>query len=250
MNIKALIIDDEQASIDLLKWLIKQYCPEIKRIESARSVEEAMTILNDYNPDLVFLDIQMPRYNGFDFLEKIEKWDFEVIFTTAFNEFAIQAIRLSALDYLLKPIDDNELMKAVQRFMAKRNSVCSDPEMYKNFLQNISQPNKEKFKLAIPDSRTTRYIPVEDIIRLEADGNYTYIYKTGEKSFYSAKTLKEYDEILLGSKFIRVHRSHLINLDHIASYDKQGLIAMSDGSVVEVSRRKREFVQDAIRGQL
>ncbi len=248
MNISVLIIDDEQASIDLLKWLIKQYCPEIDRIESAKGAEEAISLLAGYSPDLVFLDIQMPRYNGFDFLGKIEKWNFEVIFTTAFNEFAIQAIRLSALDYLLKPIDDSELKKAVQRFMAKKNAMTPDPDLYKNFLQNIAQPNKEKFKLAIPDAKTTRYIPIEEIIRLEADGNYTKIYKTGEKSFYSAKTLKEYDEILLGSRFLRVHRSHLVNIDHITAYDKQGTLSMSDGSVVEVSRRKREFVQETLKG--
>jgi len=248
MNIKALIIDDEQASIDLLKWLIKEYCPEIVEIESARSVEEAISLLSIYQPDLVFLDIQMPRYNGFDFLEKLENWHFEVIFTTAFNEFAIQAIRLSALDYLLKPIDDNELKKAVKRYIAKKSLHSTDPNMYKNFLQNITQSNKVKFKLAIPDARTTRYIPIEEIIRLEADGNYTYIHKTGEKSFYSAKTLKEYDEILFGSNFLRVHRSHLVNIDHIVSYDKQGSISMSDGSVVEVSRRKREFVQETLKG--
>ena len=248
MTINALIIDDEQASIDLLKWLIKHYCPEIGRIESAKGAEEAISLLAGYSPDLVFLDIQMPRYNGFDFLEKIETWNFEVIFTTAFNEFAIQAIRLSALDYLLKPIDDNELKKSIQRFITKKNTTITDPELYKNFIQNISQPNKEKFKLAIPDSKVTRYIPIEEIIRLEADGNYTFIYKTGEKSFYSAKTLKEYDEILPGSKFLRVHRSHLVNIDHIVSYDKQGSISMSDGSVVEVSRRKREFVQETLKG--
>lgn len=247
MNIKALIIDDEQAPIELLKWLIKQYCPEIDQVETARSAEEAINLLSSYSPDLVFLDIQMPRYNGFDFLEKIATWNFEIIFTTAFNEFAIQAIRLSALDYLLKPIDDNELKRAVQRFITKRSTVVTDPEMYKNFIDNLSQPNKGKFKLAISDSKTIRYVPIEEIIRLEADGNYTYIYKTGPKSYYSAKTLKEYDELLLGSRFLRVHRSHLINIDHIISYDKQGLISMTDGSVVEVSRRKRDFVQETLK---
>ncbi|MBK7010765.1 MAG: LytTR family transcriptional regulator [Saprospiraceae bacterium] len=119
--------------------------------------------------------------------------------------------------------------------------------MYKNFIDNLSQPNKGKFKLAISDSKTIRYVPIEEIIRLEADGNYTYIYKTGPKSYYSAKTLKEYDELLLGSRFLRVHRSHLINIDHIISYDKQGLISMTDGSVVEVSRRKRDFVQETLK---
>ena len=123
-----------------------------------------------------------------------------------------------------------------------------DPEMYKNFIENISQPNKGKFKLAISDSKITRYVPIEEIIRLEADGNYTYIHKTGSKSFYSAKTLKEYDDLLMGGRFMRVHRSHLINIDHIVSYDKQGLISMSDGSLVEVSRRKRDFVQETLKG--
>src|SRR5262245_37667742 len=142
--IKALIVDDEQSSIDLLEWLLNQYCPDITAIRSARSVEEAMVLLRNFRPDIVFLDIQMPHRSGFDLLTTIDTWDFEVIFTTAFNEFAIQAIRFSALDYLLKPVDETELKKAIERFKAKRMYAPAGQVLFRNFIQNISQGNREK----------------------------------------------------------------------------------------------------------
>lgn len=250
MTIKALIIDDEKSSIDLLKWLINQYCPEITEVEMARSVKEALGIIPVFNPDVVFLDIQMPHQSGFDLLTSINQWNFEVIFTTAYNEYAIQAIKFSALDYLLKPIDEKELIKAIQRYQAKRIYAPAGQQLFNNFLQNISQASKEKFKLAIPDIKETRYVAIEEIIRLQADSNYTHIYKTGNKIYYSAKSLKEYDEILTGHRFLRVHKSHLINPKHVESYDRQGMLKMSDGSEVEVSRRKKEFILQALKGKI
>lgn len=248
--IKALVVDDEQSSIDLLKWLLGQYCPEITTIQSARSVKEALPMIEIFNPDIVFLDIQMPHQSGFDLLVSIENWNFEVIFTTAYNEFAIQAIRFSALDYLLKPIDEVELKKAVERFQVKRIYAPAGQVLFRNFIQNISQSNKEKFKLALTDTKETKYVALEEIIRLQADSNYTNIHKIDNKIFFSAKTLKEYDEMLIGQGFLRVHKSHLVNPRHIQSYDRQGILLMSDGSLVEVARRKRDFVQQAMKGKI
>lgn len=249
--IKAMIVDDEQASIDLLQWLTGQYCPEITSLKTARSVKEAIPIIHSFKPDIVFLDIQMPHQSGFDLLTTIDKWDFEVIFTTAYNEFAIQAIRFSALDYLLKPIDESELKKAIERFKAKRIYAPAGQILFRNFMQNISLGNKEKFKLALADATEVKYVQVEEIIRLQADSNYTHIFIKDQKLFVSAKTLKEYDEMLEGHSFLRVHKSHLVNPFHIERYDRQtGILFMSDGSKVEVARRKKEFLHQALSGKL
>jgi two-component system LytT family response regulator len=243
--IKALIVDDEQASIDLLDWLLKQYCPDVTAIKHARSVEDALPLIGSFQPDIVFLDIQMPHRSGFDLLTSVEKWNFEVIFTTAYNEYAIQAIRFSALDYLLKPVDEMELKKAVERFKAKKIYAPAGQILFRNFMQNISQGDREKFKLALAGTSEVKYVELDEIVRLQAESNYTHIVLTGKKLFVSAKTLKEYDEILQGHRFLRVHKSPR----HIDGYDKAGLLHMSDGSTVEVARRRKEFLQQALGGK-
>ncbi len=247
--IKAMIVDDEQSSIDLLQWLIAQYCPDITAVKTARSVKDALPVISTFKPDILFLDIQMPHQSGFDLLTNIDQWNFEVIFTTAYNEFAIQAIRFSALDYLLKPVDEAELRKAVERFKAKRMYAPSGQLLFRNFIQNISHTNREKFRLALAGSSEVKYVLLEEIIRLQAESNYTHIFLSGGKTFVSAKTLKEYDEILREHRFLRVHKSHMVNPAHVESYDKQGQLLMSDGSVVEVSRRKKEFLQRSLSGK-
>jgi two-component system LytT family response regulator len=171
-----------------------------------------------------------------------------VIFTTAYNEFAIQAIRFSALDYLLKPIDESELKKAVERYKVKKIYAPAGQILFRNFIQNISQGNKEKFKLALADASEIRYVQLDEIIHLQAESNYTHIFIKESKVFISAKTLKDYDEILQGHRFLRVHKSHLVNLNHIQAYDRQGILTMSDGSKIEVSRRKKDYLQQALAG--
>jgi two-component system, LytTR family, response regulator len=247
--IKAMIVDDEQASIDLLEWLLNQYCPDITSIKQARSVKDALPLIHSFHPDIVFLDIQMPHQSGFDLLTTIDHWNFEVIFTTAYNEFAIQAIRFSALDYLLKPVDESELKKAIERFKAKRIYAPAGQILFRHFMQNISQGSKEKFKLALAGINDVKYVELDDIIRLQAESNYTHIILAGKKLFVSAKTLKEYDEILQGHQFVRVHKSHLINPRHIEKYNKSGLLHMSDGSTIEVARRRKEFLQQSLAGK-
>ncbi len=237
--IKAMIVDDKMASIELLKWLISQHCPEISLVGQACSVEEAIPIIREREPDILFLDIQMPKQNGFDLLSGIGKWEFEVVFTTAYNEFAIQAIRYSALDYLLKPIDAGDLVKAVERFKVKRIYAPAGEELYRNFIQNLS--NKEK-KLALTGVTDIHYVSLDEIIRLQAERNYTRFYFTDAKTFVSARTLKEYEELLPSDEFIRTHRTHLINKRFVSQYDREGFLLLKDGSRVEVSRRKKEQV--------
>ena len=236
--IKALLVDDKQPSIELLKYLLQQHCPEINDIATANSVREALQLVKNFQPDILFLDIQMPQQSGFDLLNAVDNWTFEVIFTTAYNEFAIQAIRFSALDYLLKPVDAGELVKAVDRYKAKRLYAPAGGELYKNFIQNISSQNR---KLALPGTSTIKYVGLDEIIRLQAERNYTKLFFTNGKSFTAAKTLKEYEEVLSSSgSFIRVHRLHLVNYNFIKEYDREGLLHLKDGSSVEVSRRKKE----------
>lgn len=245
--IKALIVDDEQSSIDLLQWLIKQYCPDITAVKTALNVSDALEVIRTFQPDIVFLDIQMPYENGFELLSTIENWTFEVIFTTAYNEYAIQAIRFSALDYLLKPVDGEELVKSLERFKTKRNNNNATHGLFKNFIQNISHDNKEQFKLALADASDIKYVNLNEIVRLQADSNYTKIFLTSKKVFVSSKTLKEYDEILKPYHFLRIHKSHLVNLHHIDRYNRQGFLHMDDGTMLEVARRKKEYLVQALK---
>lgn len=238
-----MIVEDKTAAIELLRWQIQEHCPEITQVVSAISVEEALPLLHHFEPDILFLDIQMPQQTGFDLLASVRKWNFEVIFTTAYNEFAIQAIRFSALDYLLKPVDPLALQQAVERYKMKRVYAGARESLYSNFIQNITTEAGAPIRLALPGINEIQYVQLNDIIRLQADRNYTRFYFTKEKQFLSAKTLLEYEKTLEKSGFLRVHKSHLVNSTHIKSYGKQGIIIMSDDSEVEVSRRKRDVMQ-------
>lgn len=242
--IKVVIVDDKPASIELLKWLISQHCPDIAELQSATSVADALPVIRDMQPDIVFLDIQMPKQNGFELLSSLGQWNFEVIFTTAYNEYAIQAIRYSALDYLLKPVDAGELVKAVERFKVKRIYAPAGEELYRNFLSNIS--SKEK-KLALPGATEITYVALENIVRLQAERNYTRFFFDNGKTFLSAKTLKEYEELLPQEQFIRVHRAHLVNRQFISRYSREGILCLKDDTQVEVSRRKKDQLLQFLR---
>ncbi|MBK7434173.1 MAG: LytTR family transcriptional regulator [Chitinophagaceae bacterium] len=150
----------------------------------------------------------------------------------------------------MKPIDESELKKAIDRFKAKRIFAPAGQILFRNFIQNISQANTRKFKLALADATEVKYVQIDEIIRLQAESNYTHIFLAGNKVFVSAKTLKEYDEMLTGQSFLRVHKSHLVNPMHIRSYDRQGILMMSDDAKVEVARRKRDFLQQALAGKI
>jgi two-component system LytT family response regulator len=182
----------------------------------------------------------MPQQTGFDLLASIRNWNFEVIFTTAYNEFAIQAIRFSALDYLLKPVDPAALQQAVERYKVKRLYAADGENRYRNFMQNINTEAGAPLRLALPGISEIQYVQLKDIIRLQAERNYTRFWFVKNKQFLSAKTLMDYEKVLEGSGFIRVHKSHLVNNIHIKSYDKQGILKMSDESEVEVSRRRKD----------
>jgi len=242
-----MIVDDNSASIELLKWMIQRNFDAVTEIRTAINVKDALEVIATYNPHVLFLDIQMPDGTGFDVLKSLENYNFEVIFTTAFDSYAIQAIKLSALDYLLKPIEESEFIKAVERFHFKMHHTPSNENLYKNFMNNIATTNEKDFKLALPGVYDIQYVQITSIIRIQAESNYSRLYFEDEKTFLSSKTLKEYETILNKYNFIRVHKSHLINAKFILSYDKLGFIILKDESKIEVSRRKKEYVLNSMK---
>ena len=241
--IKVLIVDDEQKARNILQHYIVNFIPEITEVRQAESVDAAMLLLSDYEPGIIFLDVEMPHKNGFDFLVNMKNPSFDVIFTTAYNQYAVQAIRFSALDYLLKPVDPDELKAAVQRHLEKQESAQQKEELYNNLVQNIEKREVKDFKIAVPSSEGVYFFMIDDILRLEADRSYTHIHLINKKPFIASKTLKHFEEMLDEFKFIRTHKSHLVNPRHITRISNDNeFVLLSDGSKVEVSRRKKEEV--------
>ena len=247
--IKALIVDDEQTAIDMLTWLLEQFCPEVTAIRASINVNDAIRIISDFQPDILFLDIRMPHQGGFDLLLQVKNWSFEVIFTTAYNEYAIKAIRFSALDYLLKPIDTDELVKALQRFKAKRIFAPAGRDLFQNFIQNIASTDKMNYKLALPSAGEIKYLDVRKIIRAEGERNYTRFYLEKKQTFVTSKTLREYENLLKEHGFVRVHKSHLVNLAYVEKYDREGWLQMENGQKIDVSRRKKEYLLQRLKGE-
>ncbi len=241
MQIKAIIVDDERNGRENLAGILKEYCPEIALAGEADSVDSAKSLIRKENPALVFLDIEMPKANGFKLLEYFQDFRFEVIFVTAYDSYAIQAIRFSAADYLLKPIHINELKKAVGK-VAARIRQKEENERLKHLYYNLQQPANPR--IGLPTADKIEFVDVETIIRCEGEGNYSHIYFAGGRHLLVAKTLVEFEELLYEYHFIRVHKTHLINLKQVSAFLKMdgGSLQLSDGKVIPVSRRRKEFV--------
>jgi two-component system, LytTR family, response regulator len=239
--IRAIIVDDEPGSVFTLQKLLESYCPGIMVTATANDIEKAAELIRSQPPDLLFLDIEMPRGNGFDLLELLRPVHFEVVFVTAFNEYSIKAFKYSALDYLLKPLSISDLQEATEK-AAKKIKEKNVHLRIENLLNNLSGKNSLLQKITLPTQEGLLFVPVNNIIRCEASRNYTCIYiNSGEKIIVS-KTLKEYEELLPGEIFCRVHHAHLINLNYVKKYHKGrgGYIEMDDGASIEVSVRKKE----------
>jgi two-component system, LytTR family, response regulator len=241
-NIKALIIDDEPSAIKTLSLMIHHYIPEITALKATTDPHEGLFLLKDFQPQLLFIDIQMPLMSGFELLKQLPQINFNIIFTTAHDEYAIEAIRFSALDYLLKPIDADELRNGFNRFMQKQNSNTGNQPLYNNFMYNLTVRDKKDFKLALSTTQGTFFYKPEQIIRLEGESNYTKFYFADKRTLVTSHTLKEYEEILQSHGFIRIHKSHIINKNYVSNYTSDGLLTMTDNSKVEISRRRKEEV--------
>ncbi len=247
--IKALIIDDEAPAIQTLSLMIRHYVPEITVVETTTDPYEGLVMLQQLQPDLLFIDIQMPLMNGFELLKKVPRVDFSIIFTTAHDEYAIDAIRFSALDYLLKPIDTDELQHAFQRYLAKQAPEAAGNPLYKNLLYNLNVADRKDFKLALPTLQGTFFYKPEDIIRLQGEGSYTKFFFADNTSLLTTYSIKHYEDILINYGFIRVHKSHLANRSHIVNYLPDGLLTMSDLSRIEISRRRKEEVMELLKNK-
>lgn len=236
----AIIIDDEANARLSLRNLINSYCDEVEILGEASNIHDGFDLIEKKSPQIVFLDIEMPQGNGFKLLEKFDHIPFKIVFTTAYDEFALKAIKYSALDYLLKPIDIDELQLAVQK---AASSSHPSAQQVNNLVGQVS--GKHSGRIVIPDSDGMILIDVKDIIRCESDSNYTRFFLVGGRKIMASKTLREFEQMLEGESFFRIHRSHLINVKHLLKYVKGegGHVIMSDESEVEVSRRKKsEFL--------
>lgn len=238
--IKAVIIDDEINNQELISNLLKSYAENVQVVGLANSVDSAYKAINEHHPDLIFLDIQMPDGTGFDLLKKFEKINFKIIFVTAHQEFAIEAFKYSALDYLLKPLSPANLLAAVK----KAEETMGEDELntkLKILLNNIAEPIKNKKKIVLKTMERIYSVDLDDIIRFESDGGYTKVYLTDGKRIMVSKTMKEFDDLLLDAGFLRVHHSHLINMNHLFCFEKaEGHVVMKDDSIVPVSNRKKD----------
>lgn len=239
--IKAILIDDEVHCLDTLSMILEDYCKDVQVAEKCLSATEGLAAIEKFKPDLVFLDIEMPVMNGFDMLDKFDHIPFSVIFTTSYNQYAIKAIRFSALDYLLKPIDPKELVAAINAIQKQQHKPTIEQfAMMKGHLQNRQNGFQN---IAVPTLEGFEMIPAVDLIRCEAEDNYTHLYLKNGKKVTACRTLKEMEEHLKDfSFFLRVHHSYMVNLNEISKYirGEGGYLVMNDGSTINVSRSRKE----------
>jgi two-component system LytT family response regulator len=243
--IKAVLVDDEKNALEMMEWLLATYCPQVEIAAMCSSAEQGIEAVHTHRPDVVFLDIEMPKLNGFDMLEKFDKLFFDVVFCTAYDQFAIKAFKYSALNYLLKPVDPEDLKITVQRLEAKK--TIPTKEQFDLLLQNIQQPVKTTpQRIALTTGDGLIFVPTADIIYCEAESNYTSVVLSGGKKIVVSKVLKEIDEALSGPDFYRVHSSFLININRIRKFVRGdgGYIIMDNDATVSISRsRKQEFME-------
>ena len=238
--IKAIIVDDEPKCCKTLSALLERFCPEIEVAAVCSNGLEALTKIQEQSPSLVFLDVEMPTMNGFEMLEKISTVNFHLIFTTSYDQYALKAFRFSAIDYLLKPIDRDELQRSVQKVV--RQMQIPVPQQLEILMERIKQPAKPVNKIALSTLEGLQMIPVDSIIQCESDDNYTILLLKDKRKIVVSSTLKDIEELLEEYPFVRVHRSHLVNLNEIEKYlrGEGGYLIMSDGSSIDVSRSKKE----------
>lgn len=246
--INAIIVDDKYANVVTLQKMVELYCPSVSIKGSATRVPEALDIIRETVPDLVFLDIEMPGHNGFSLLEQSEPDSFETIFTTAYDQYAIRAFKTQALDYLLKPIDIIELQQAVQK-AGRQIELKRTGELVENMGM---QPAGSLNKACLPTLEGYVFVDYEDIIRCEASGSYSYIHLADKRKLLVSMRLKECGEMLSQFSFMRVHHSHIVNLHYVERYvrGRGGSLWLKDGTMIDVSNNRKEAFLAAMRRQL
>lgn len=245
--LKAVIVEDEPNAREKLQLILQRYCPDVRVLAQAANAAEGLTAIRDCRPDIVFLDIEMPLMTGFEMLQQIPKIDFEIIFTTAHDNYAIRAIQFSALDYLLKPVDFEQLQLAVKK-AAERRMDKHSLEQYRTLQENLQKPQHAMDQLAVPSQAGMIFIKIPDITYCEASSNYTRIHLANQQQLLSSRTLKDYEQMLEESGFVRIHHSYLVNKSHVRQYVSKegGQVQLKDGTMLDVSRRKKEQVLEKL----
>ena len=245
--LKAILIDDEENSLNALQEKIIRHCPEIEIIATCTQPVKAIDAINNMKPDVIFLDIEMPGMNGFTLLQKLHFKNFELIFVTAYDHYAVKAIRYSALDYLVKPVEPEDLKFAVRRAVDKRNTVVSK-QQFELLMENINPATKSFKRLAVPSYDGLHFIKIADIIYLEAHVNYTHLHLTNKQKYVVSRTIKDFEELLPADTFLRIHNSYIINKDYVEKYIRGdgGQVVLSNGAVLDVSKRKKTDFLKAI----
>lgn len=244
---KAVLIDDEISNLENLQAILEKHCPQISIIAKCQTVSEAVSAIQHNLPDIVFLDIQMGADTGFDVLKLLPQRSFEVIFVTAYDQYGIQAIKFAALDYLLKPIDVEELLSAVHKAEQKVAAKVKTSQL--DFLiQQLIQPNTSISNIALPMQGEIRYVALTDIIRCEADNTYTHFYLANAEKLLVSKPLKEYADLLGPPGFLRTHQSHLVNPNFVKSWLKEdgGVLLLISGEKIPVSKPNRANVKQSL----
>lgn len=241
----ALVVDDDPGNRQYLSTLLANTATDVNVVGTAGNIADARTAILATSPDLVFLDVEMPGGSGFDLLKQFGTWPFEVIFTTAYSRYAIQAIRFSALDYLLKPVQPDELVAALDRFRSHHPAPATRSERQQHFISNIAHGEEHALKLTLSIGDRSYFVAPAEVMHCNADDNYTELHLADGRRFVSARTLKEYEEMLEPWGFLRVHRSSLVNRAAVSHLD-DGHVVLKSGVRLEVSRRKREEVMRAL----
>jgi two-component system, LytTR family, response regulator len=239
---KAIIIDDEPYCCEILAAMLESDCPDVEVVNICSNASDGLAAIRQHSPDLVFLDVEMPKMNGFEMLEQLASINFHLIFTTSYDQYALKAIRFSAIDYLLKPIDREELNKAVQK--VKDRFQVTIPQQLEILMEKLKQSSNPVSKIALPTMEGLQMIPIDTIVSCESDDNYTELKLKSGKKLLVTRSLKEIEETLEQHSFIRVHRSYLVNLNEIEKYIKGegGYLVMSDGTSIDVARNKKEVL--------
>lgn len=241
---KVIIIDDEKFCIEVMEELIREYCPMLDVVAVCQSGEEGIRAIYEHKPDLIFLDIEMPRMSGFDMLEKLLPFRFDVIFTTAYDNYAIRAFKYSAMDYLLKPVAAGDLKEAIEKYLHPRQASNYPVQLglLKENMKLINPAHIQRIAIPTPEGLTMQ--PIGDILYCEASSSYTILHLIKGAKIVSAKTLKEYEELLEAHRFFRVHHSHVVNLNYVEKYIKGdgGQLILSNGISIPVSRSRKDMV--------
>lgn len=244
--LKSIIVDDEERGIDALGELIRTYCPGLQVAATATDIDAAATLIRQHRPDILFLDIAMPGGNGFQLLERLEQIDFGVVFVTAYHEYAVRALRFSALDYLLKPVSVDELQQAVQRFRNRHEQV-GNSRRYAYLKETLAEGNPFH-KIVLSTTTGYYFVKIADIVYCEADENYTHFFMDDGARHTASRPLKEFEELLERQYFFRIHKSYLINLNQVSFVNKDAWVVMSNRKELPVSSRKRTEFFSLLKG--